>query len=152
MSVTVPDSPIAKLMYYFDCVCTCLEPGEDASIRRLRNYGNYHRLTNEEQAKLLVLCLALSPDKLIGSIFFPAGDNDFGRNNAFLELSSVNTRMVVARSILVGGQQRRVRNIMMFKKIWIEKNYIVPLRLISEGRRALPQRRARRNASSCTIL
>ena len=79
---TVPNS--LSLMYYFDCVCSCVEAESDASIRRLRNYKeNYSYLSSEEEAKLLILCLALSPDKLIGSIFFPAEDSAFDRGNAF---------------------------------------------------------------------
>ena len=137
---TVPNSPRAKLMYYFDCVCSCVEAESDASIDRLRNYKeNYSCLSNEEEAKLVILCLALSPDKLIGSIFFPAEDSTFDRNNQFLELSAVSTKLVVAESILIGGQQKRVHTIMMFKMSWIENNYIEPIRSIVEGSsRALP--------------
>ena len=156
---TVPNSPRAKLMYYFDCVCSCVEAESDASIRRLRNYKeNYSYLSNEEEAKLLILCLALSPDKLIGSVFFPAEDSAFDRGNAFFELSAVSTKLIVAESLLIGGQQKRVRKIMMFKKSWIEKYYLDPMRSISEGsRRALPSSQpppARRpgRRDSCTIL
>ena len=56
VNATIPDSPIAKLMYYFNCVCSCIEPDESASIRRLRNYKEYSSLSNEEQATLLLLC------------------------------------------------------------------------------------------------
>ena len=142
VTCTVPESPTAKLMYYFNCVCSCVEPDQDASIRRLRNYeDNYLSLSNEEQAKLMLLCLALSPDKLIGSIFFPADDSDIDSTNEFFELSAVSTRLVVAQSLLVGGQQRRVRKIMMFKKRWIERFYIEPLRQITRVGRALPSPR-----------
>ena len=159
VTVTVPESPTAKLMYYFDCVCSCVEPDEDYSIRRLRSYNNYSSLSNEEQAKLLVLCIALSPDKLIGSIFFPAEDDAFERNNDFFELSAVSTRLVVAESLLIGGQQKKVHKIMMFKKNWIERFYLAPLRSFTEGsRRALPSPRRpspppqRRGDGSCTIF
>ena len=137
---TVPNSPRAKLMYYFNCVCCCVEAESDASIRRLRNYKeNYTCLSNEEEVKLVVLCLALSPDKLIGSIFFPAEDSAFDRGNEFFELSAVSTKLVVAESLLIGGQQKRVHKIMMFKMSWIENNYIEPMRSIVEGNsRALP--------------
>ena len=163
---TVPDNPIAKLMYYFDCICSCVEADNDSTIRRLRNYNNYSRLSNEEEAQLLILCLALSPDKLIGSIIFPVKDGDDlnGMSNDFFELSAVNTKLIVSESILIGGQQKRVRKIMMFKKSWIEKNYLNPLRSIERRQRPAsrpslpsPPRRPpppsrRRNNSSCVIL
>ena len=125
-TVTIPGDPIAKLMYYLDCVCSCVEADDDYSIRCLRDYSNYSRLSDEEEAKLLILCLALSPDKLIGTVFFPNDDLDC--NNEFFELSSVNTKLVVAESLLIGGQQKSVRKIMMFKMAWIEKFYLDPLR------------------------
>ena len=157
---TIPNSPRAKLMYYFDCVCYCVEAESDASNRRLRNYKeNYSCLSKEEEAKLLVLCLALSPDKLIGSLFFPAEDSAFDKTNQFLELSAVSTKLVVAESILIGGQQKRVHTIMMFKKSWIEYYYLDPMRSIVEGsRRSLPSsqpppaRRSQQRDDSCAIL
>ena len=116
IATTIPDNPIAKLMYYLDCICTCVKADDDSSIRRLRNYkNNYSSLSDEEEAKLLILCLALSPDKLIGTILFPNEDLD-GFRNEFFELSSVSTKLVVAESLLIGGQQKRVQKIMMFKK------------------------------------
>ncbi len=133
-TVTVPSSPVAKLMYYFDCVCCCVEAEEDYETRRLRNYDNYQRLTSEEEAKLLVLCLALSPDKLIGAIFIPC-ENIPGKNNQFLELSSVKTQMVVTDSLLIGGQRKKVQKIMMFEKAWVQRNYLEPLKTIVERSR-----------------
>ena len=143
--MSVPQNPTAKLMYYFNCICTCVEANEDASIRRLQDYRNYASLSRTDEAQLLILCLALSPDKLIGSILFPAEDIDLdGFTNQFYELSAINTRLVVAESILIGGQQKRVRKIMMFKKSWIETYYINPLLSFerqASQRRALPSTR-----------
>ena len=176
-STTIPDNPIAKLMYYFDCVRSCIEADDDYTTRRLRNYNNYSSLTSQEQAQLLILCLALSPNKLIGSIFLPARDDeDFdGGINHFYELSTVSTRVLVSQSLLVGGQQKRVRKIMKFKKSWIEKYYINPLRSLERGQRPVatcyssrpalilqlpapsppchrPPPQRRNNNSCCTIL
>ena len=152
-SCTVPDSPIAKLMYYLNCVCSCVDAEDDSGIQRLRDYNNYSRLSNEEEAKLLMLCLALSPDKLIGTVFFPNEDIDRS-SNAFYELSAVSTKLVVAESLLIGGQQRRVHKIMMFKMSWIESYYLNPLRSYQNRRRAIrsPPQRQRSNDSSCMIL
>ena len=84
---TVPNVPRARLMYYFDCICSCVEADEDNTIRRLRNYSKYLSLSDEEETQLLMLCVALSPNKLTGSIFFPAEEVDLeGYNNHFFEL------------------------------------------------------------------
>ncbi|XP_019854514.1 PREDICTED: uncharacterized protein LOC109583547 isoform X2 [Amphimedon queenslandica] len=162
-SVSVPNDPIARLMYYFDCVCSCVEPDNDYTIRRLRDYQNYHRLTSEEEAQLIVLCLALSPDNLIGSIFHPV--NDCGSStNKFVEISAVKTDLLVTNSLLIGGQQKKVQSVMFFEKRWMENNFIEPLKAVQRRLNRPPQRRIeppprhyspparRRESSSCTIL
>ena len=98
---TVLNNDIANLMYYFNSVCSCIEPDNSDTIRRLRNYDNYASLSRDEEAQLLALCLALSPDKLIGSVLFPSEDYG-GSSNKFLELSAVSTNLVVAESFVVG--------------------------------------------------
>ena len=147
-SVTVPNDPIAKLMYYFDCVCSCVEPDDSETVRRFRDYSNYDRLTSDEKAQLLALCLTLSPDKMIGTIFHPS--NDCERDNAFLELSAVKTDMVVTNSLVVGGQRKNIQSIMLFKKVWMENNYIEPLRSITRSGRRPPPPPS--DSASCTIL
>ena len=152
-STTVPDNPKAKLMYYLNCVLCCVDDSDDSDLSRLRDYENYWRLTDEEEAKVLVLCLALSPDKLIGTVFILNEDLDC--INQFFELSAVSTNLLVSESLLVGGQRKRVQKIMMFKKSWIEYYYLNPL-LSYQGQR---QRRPaairpapRQDSSWCTIL
>ena len=139
VTVTVPDHPIAKLMYYFSCVCSCVEAEHDATINRLKDYKNYRSLTPEEESQLLILCLALTPDNLIGNIFFPNEDLE-DCSNEFFELKTVNTRLIVAESLLIGGQQKKVHKIMMFIKKWIEKNYINPMLSILQGQRPTQRR------------
>ena len=151
---TVPANPTAKLMFYFNCVCTCVEADDDSTIRRLRDYKNYS-LSDTEEAQLMMICLAVSPDKLLGSIFFPVDESDLdGYGNDFFEINAVSTKVVVADSILIGGQQKKVKKIMMCKKSWLETNYIEPLRSLSD-RRQRSQRAIRparqRESDSCII-
>ena len=150
--VTVPDDPIAKLMYYFSCVASCVEL-EDSDFDRLKDYKNYTRLTSDEKAKVLALCLALSPDKLIGTIFHPSSDCG-GFSNKFLELNAVKTNLLVTDSLVVGGQSKKIHKIMLFEKRWIENNYIEPLRSIERSQRSLPPTRPApsRSSNDCTIL
>ena len=100
-----------------------------------------------------VLCLALSPDKLIGAVFIPSEDID--SDNEFFELSAVSTRMVVTDSLMVGGQRKRVRKIMMFKKSWLERNYLEPMKEYAERgsrRRAIQAPPRRQSNDDCIIL
>ena len=147
----IPNNPKAKLMYYLDCVLFCVDDSDDSDLRRLRDYKHYWRLTDEEEAKVLVLCLALSPYTLIGTIFIP--NDDLDKINQFFELSAVSTNLLVSESLLVGGQHMRVQKIMMFKKCWIESYYLNPL-LSYQGQRQRPAIRStpRRNSSSCIII
>ena len=155
VSATIPNDPIAKLMYYFNSVCYCVElDSSDTTIRRLRDYANYHRLTSEEKAQLLVLCLALSPDKLMETIFFPT--DDCGEySGRFLELSATKTDVLVADTLLIGGQRKKIQKIMLFKKSWMEDYYIEPMQSIQRSSqpppRALPPP-PRQDDSFCTIL
>ena len=143
--VIVPSSDFAKLMYYFDCVCTCVKPDADATIRRLRDYRNGAHLSRDDEARLLSLCLTLSPDKLIGTIMFPSDDCG-GYDNEFLEVSAVSTKLVVAESLVIGGQSKKIQRVMLYRKSWMEENYLDPLRSIVRSRTPPPR------SDSCVIL
>ena len=125
-SVTVPENPKAKLMYYLDCVATVIQL-DNPNLRRLRDYQRYHSLSDAEIDALLVLILLLSPDELIGKVFFPSEDCG-GRTNQFFELSAVTHMLAVSDNVLIGGESKRVAKIMFYQRRWMEDNYISPLR------------------------
>lgn len=70
--VTVPNHPVAKLMYYLDCVCDALQidRSDSEDIEELRNYQNYQYLSEQQRTELMVLCTMLSPDVLLDKVFF----------------------------------------------------------------------------------
>ena len=133
VGTTVPNDPIAKLMYYFHCICSCIEPDDSYTIRRLRDYQNYYLLTSDEEAQLIALCLSLSPDKLLGTILHPS--NDCGSySGRFVELSAVKTNLLVTDSLLIGSQQKRVQKVMFIQKSWMEEHFIQPLQQLQRRR------------------
>ena len=54
--VTVPNNPIARCMYYLNCVDTVLDIDE---FGFLTDYAKYYLLDNSDKAKLLLLCKTL---------------------------------------------------------------------------------------------
>ncbi|XP_068687931.1 uncharacterized protein [Montipora foliosa] len=124
--ISVPEDPKAKLMYYLDCVALVIQLN-DPNLRRLRDYGNFSSLTEAETDALLALVILLSPDELIGKVFFPSEDIG-GGSNKFYELNEVSHMFAVTDNILIGGERKRVAKVMLFTRLWLEYSYLVPLR------------------------
>ena len=164
---SIPQNPKAKLMYYLNCVATVIQL-DDPALSRLKNYQSYSSLSEEETDALLAFVILLSPDELIGKVFFPS--EDCGRyTNKFLELSAVSHMLAVADNIVIGGERKRVGKIMLFQRSWMETYYLTPIRSFQDRlqrmarglpgraptpRRALPppRPRATSSSSSCSIL
>lgn len=160
VSVSVPDNPRAKLMYYLSCVCNALQldSSDTMSISTLKDYQNYYRLTEEEKKKLLVFCAMLSPDVLLNKVFFQNDRMCGDRSNEFYDIGTVSNQLVVFRSIVIGGQTKNIRKIMTFKMAWLRKFYLEPLQALareldeaeeSRRRRAIA---ARRNNNDCAMM
>ena len=164
---SIPQNPKAKLMYYLNCVATVIQL-DDPALSRLKNYQSYYSLSEGETDALLALVILLSPDELIGKVFFPSEDCG-GRTNQFFELSAVSHMLAVADNIVIGGERKRVGKIMFFQRSWMENNYLTPIRSFQDRlqrmarglpgraptpRRALPppRPRATSSSSSCSIL
>ena len=164
---SIPQNPKAKLMYYLNCVATVIQL-DDPALSRLKNYQSYYSLSEEETDALLAFVILLSPDELIGKVFFPSEDCG-GRTNQFLELSAVSHMLAVANNIVIGGERKRVGKIMFFQRSWMETYYLTPIRSFQDRlqrmarglpgraptpRRALPPSRPRAtsSSSSCSIL
>ena len=125
-TTSVPRNAKARLMYYFNCMCTVLDMDSDDGDRRLRDFSNYHRLTENETDALLLLCVLLSPDTLLGKCIFQNDSMCGNSGNEFYELSSVSRTLMVSRSVVIDGQVREVEKIMTYKMSWLRENYEEP--------------------------
>ena len=57
-TVGVPNNPVARLMYYLNCMCTVLSLDQmDYNIMKLVSYETYFLLTNEDKVLLLLVAV-----------------------------------------------------------------------------------------------
>ena len=155
-TVTIPNDNKAKLMYYINCICSALDmdTSDSENIQRLRDYRNYN-LSVDETAQLFVFCAILSPDILLNKVIFQSDELCGDRVNQFYKISKVQNRFVVTNSILIGGQTRRVNQIMAFKMSWLREYYLEPMSYFADQIQSLQHIGQQRNSSEdccCTIL
>lgn len=127
-TVTVPNNPKARLMYYLSCISSVLDLKDTANIQRLGDYKTYYNLTESDTDSLVTLCILLSPDELIGKVIFQDDRMCGSSSNKFFEISAVSNRLLVTDSILVGGQSRAVSKIMVFRRDWISRYWVEPMK------------------------
>lgn len=119
----VPDNPFAKLAYYLGMVGTCL--GIKGELGELADYSRFRWFTLDDKKKIVSLAYLLSPDELIGKCWFPS--ENLNCSNEIYELSQVQNNIIYSSVIRIGSRSRRVAKIMLFKRSWIENNYLRPL-------------------------
>lgn len=121
-TVSVPNDPKARLMFYLSCVSTVLDIGDKVPRKLVTYTTNYNRLSEDDITELLAHCILFSPDVLNDKVFFE--DNSQGGSvNKFLELSAVQSSMLMAGNIVIGGQNRRVAKIMTYTRNWMRTYY-----------------------------
>lgn len=138
--VEVPENPIAKLMYYFDSICYAMDMDRQASpdkIKKLRNYSRYRQLTDEERDLLLLLCVRFSPDELINKCLFLDEEMCGNDINKFYKLGAVRHRFLITEEIIIGGQTTHVKQILCFRKMWLEYCYLEPMKNVEKELRSI---------------
>ena len=145
----VPNSDIARMMYYLNCVCYCTDYSEN-DIRRFTNYANWSTLSDDEHRLVFILALALSPDLFIGKVFFPSDVLSRDMMNRFYEIGQVNHQLVVSSSVVIAGRTCRVNRILAFKQAWLQEYYINPMNRLAP-RFQPPRLPAPRRKKSCII-
>lgn len=126
-TVTIPDSPVARLMYYLDSVCSLLQmnTSDSPNIHRLTQYSLHGFLTAAQKRELTILCLILAPQQLLNKCIFI--DNNLKGSNKFYEISAVHDQMFVSRSIIINGQRKRVNKIMICRSAWLQTYFVKPM-------------------------
>lgn len=131
-TVQVANNPTARLMYYFKCVLSTIQP-EESALTYYGNHANYQSLDTSEKRLLLALCVAFSPDKLIDVGIFHPAENLGDSSNKFFEISHEQTTIAAGEGIVIGGYRVRAMKIMMFDRSWLQTNYLNPMRqLVAE--------------------
>jgi len=131
--VTVPDSPLARLMFYIHCVANLisLEDNED-NLDKFRNYNHYYKLNDEEINELIVLCLLLYPGNLAGKCIFHNDERCENHENRFESIKEVRKTTPVPDEIQIGGQSKQVYRVMFARLTFLEKMYFVPMHVYQQ--------------------
>lgn len=153
-AATIPDDPVAKLMYYLNCMCTVLKLDDNDDINRLRRYDEYAWLSHTDRNVLIHLCYLLKPDVLLNKCIFQDDALCGNMGNRFFELHTVRDQFLVAGSVMIGGQQTRVTKIMTFKMVWLRNNWTNPMQAViaRQQREKLIMESRVQTGATCVIL
>lgn len=102
IKANVPNNDIAKLMYYFKCVCTTIQCGMTPQMRRLTNYQYWMRLSDFDIRQLISLCYVFSPDVFNNRVFFQDNVLCGAFTNNFYSINQV-TNQIHGRPIYPRG-------------------------------------------------
>lgn len=128
-TVTVPDSPMACIMYYLSCVNSLI----DINIpENLRKYHNYQNLSFDEENRVLSLATLLNPALFIANgimINDPALCQN--KSNKFFSITNSRFAFAFSREFVIANKKLHTLKIMAFKSSWLEKYYINPIKTYS---------------------
>ncbi|CAF3428789.1 unnamed protein product [Rotaria socialis] len=116
-TANVPNNDIAKLMYYFKCVCGAIECNMTPQMNRLSSYNSWRYLSADEIRQLIALCYVFSPDVFEDKVFFNSPALCGNSSNKFYEISQVRNQLLAVSSIVISGQSRRVNKIMIIESV-----------------------------------
>lgn len=128
-TVTVPSSPLAKLMYYISCIFTVIQYDGD---QKLTDYKNYYYLNEEEKKVVYQLAILFDPKIFINAGIFILNSGLLPPNsgNEFFKITDERIGVHVSQEIMIGGSSIKVLKLMACDTSWLERNYYNPLRQI----------------------
>eukprot|EP00180_Rhodochaete_pulchella_P001112 Plantae.Rhodophyta-Rhodochaete_pulchella.ctg1928.p1 GENE.Plantae.Rhodophyta-Rhodochaete_pulchella.ctg1928~~Plantae.Rhodophyta-Rhodochaete_pulchella.ctg1928.p1 ORF type:complete len:473 (-),score=45.52 Plantae.Rhodophyta-Rhodochaete_pulchella.ctg1928:823-2241(-) len=127
-TTSVPDDMIAMLMYYMACALRGC--GLDIIQDELLAFKSYHRLTQVQRDAVILAAYRYSPDELLNKVIFLDDDGELcGTSlNKFFEVTAAARFLSVQQQALLGGSLRQIRKIMVFKRQWLDRYYLGPMR------------------------
>lgn len=128
--IDFPFDPMARLMYYLNCVNSLIDFGIPS---KLREYDSRFSISFDDENTVLKLSFLLKP-----SIFVQYGVmiNDpslcINSNNTIYKITDINCTFAVTKDFAIAGKQVHVSHVMAFKSIWKDKIYDEPMRLFTK--------------------
>jgi hypothetical protein len=96
------------------------------AIRRLKDYQNYRRLSDDEVDMLVSTCDKIKPSDLLMKGLFVLKDWS-GCKNEFYKIRATSNQMVMTRNVVVGGLKHSVTEKMHCSEGWLDKYYFEPM-------------------------
>lgn len=123
----VPENPLAKLMYYLNCVVTLISYSISS---KLTDFHNYFNLERNEINDVLKYISALSPDLFINKkIIVKNKDLCISGSNEFFKISNSNTNPI---EFHIGGKKFQTFSMMACTEKWLDDNYYTPKKAYSD--------------------
>lgn len=123
----LPNHLGARLMFYLHCVYRVLDIRDADSIEDLIDYEHHIKLSSQDIDKLIILAIALSPDRLANRCFFENDEKCGVLINEFYHKHELSNEIKIPDFVQIGVDQRSVYNIMCFKHQFLQDNYYSPL-------------------------
>ena len=146
--IEVPNHPIAKLMYYFDCIATVIDY-HDCSFS---DFKYYEDLPIELLEAISQAGKLLNPQYFIEAKIFILNPNLlFELDNQFYEITDETIGVHVNREIIVGGKIVKVLKVMACNRRWLTTFYYNPMNAINSLIIKIRNERLNTEASVSTV-
>ena len=124
----VPESPLAKLMYYLNSVFAVIQYDE-GDFEKYSDYHHYYLLSPEDEIKVLLLAGIFKPQIMIKLSLFIVDPNLLkpGFSNTFFELGNNKIGIHINSEVVIGGVSRKVLKIMACDEAWIVEHFYRPM-------------------------
>ncbi|OWF54639.1 hypothetical protein KP79_PYT04365 [Mizuhopecten yessoensis] len=153
--VKVTSNPRANLMFYIHCISNVLDLSEHpANIKKLRDYRNFHLLTDDEIDDLLIISVQFYPAVLIDKCIILNDDKCGKYENRYVALADAHMDYPVVESMTIGGEEYQVMRAMYFTVSFAEEYYYIPMSHFNSRLDILKSsaQRYSDNGTCCTIL